>query len=311
MLPTSYSILLTCVPRIETPGDTSRPLPVAESSSIGTLKVHELIQPELLKKRLAQSIFSSHIHYQASIDSTNALARTLAGQGAPEGTLVVTEEQTAGRGRRGRAWVSPAGANLLFSVLLRPPMEGERVFVLTMVLALAGLKAVKKVTGVKALIKWPNDLYVGTKKLAGVLTEFAMREKQVDWAVLGMGMNAGWHPDMPEGGGVPATSLLEETGQRVSRNELLLEILTGFETLYREVVRGNMEPLYEEWNRNCLVLGKAVVIESDRERIEGKALRIDDWGALIIEDAKGVQRRILTGDVSLRVAPPNKILTQL
>jgi len=200
---------------------------------------------------------------------------------------------------------------LLFSVLLRPPMEGERVFVLTMVLALAGLKAVKRVTGVKALIKWPNDLYVGTKKLAGVLTEFAMREKQVDWAVLGMGMNAGWHPDMPEGGGAPATSLLEETGQRVSRNELLLEILTGFETLYREVVRGNMEPLYEEWNRNCLVLGKAVVIESDRERIEGKALRIDDWGALIIEDAKGVQRRILTGDVSLRVAPPNKILTQL
>ncbi|MBP1738938.1 MAG: biotin-protein ligase, partial [Deltaproteobacteria bacterium] len=137
------------------------------------------------------------------------------------------------------------------------------------------------------------------------------REKQVDWAVLGMGMNASWHPDMPEGGGVPATSLQEETGQRVSRNELLLEILTGFETLYREVVRGNMEPLYEEWNRNCLVLGKAVVIESDRERIEGKALRIDDWGALIIEDAKGVQRRILTGDVSLRVAPPNKILTQL
>ena len=273
--------------------------------------MEELLQPELLKKRLAQSIFSSNIHYQASIDSTNALARTLAGQGAPEGTLVITEEQTAGRGRRGRAWISPAGANLLFSVLLRPPIEGERVFVLTMVLALAGLKAVKKVTGVKAMIKWPNDLYLGAKKLAGILTEFSVKGRQVDWAVLGMGMNAGWHPDMPEGGGVPATSLLEETGQRVSRNELLLEILTGFEGFYGEVVRGNMEPLYEEWNRNCLVLGKAVVIESDRERIEGKALRIDDWGALIIEDAKGVQRRILTGDVSLRVAPPNKILTQL
>ncbi len=190
---------------------------------------------------------------------------------------------------------------MLFSVLLRPPMEGDRVFVLTMVLALAGLKAVKRVTGVKAMIKWPNDLYVGTRKLAGVLTEFSMKERLVDWAVLGMGTNVGWHPDVPEGGGAPATSLLEETGQRVSRNELLIEILTEFETLYRDVLRRNMKTLYEEWNEHCLVLGKAVVIESERERIEGKALRIDDFGALIIEDAAGNQRRVLTGDVSLRL----------
>jgi BirA family biotin operon repressor/biotin-[acetyl-CoA-carboxylase] ligase len=190
---------------------------------------------------------------------------------------------------------------LLFSALLRPPMEGDRVFVLTMVLALAGLKAVKRVTGVKAMIKWPNDLYVGTRKLAGVLTEFSMKERLVDWAVLGMGTNVGWHPDVPEGGGAPATSLLEETGQRVSRTELLIEILTEFETLYRDVLRRNMKTLYEEWNEHCLVLGKAVVIESERERIEGKALRIDDFGALIIEDAAGNQRRVLTGDVSLRL----------
>ncbi len=266
--------------------------------------MHEPIQPELLKKRLAQSIFSSHVHYQSSIDSTNAVAKELAGQGAPEGTLVTTEEQTAGHGRRGRSWVSPAGANLLFTVLLRPPMEADRVFVLTMVLTLAALKAVKRVTGIKAMIKWPNDLYVGTKKLSGVLTEFATTGKEVDWAVLGMGINVGWHPDVPEGGGVPATSLLEETGQRISRNELLFEILKEFESLYGDVVRGSLGALYEEWNQNCLVLGKAVVIESERERIEGKALRIDDCGALIIEDAKGVERRILTGDVSLRLASP-------
>jgi len=236
------------------------------------------------------------------MDSTNALARTLAGQGAPEGTLVITEEQTAGRGRRGKSWVSPSGANLLFSVLLRPPMEGDRVFVLTMVLALAALKAVKTVAGLTALIKWPNDLYVGTKKLAGILTEFSVKGKQVDWAVLGMGMNVGWHPEVPQASGAPATSLLEETGQRVSRSDLLLEILTGFEGLYRDVIRGSMKALYDGWNQNCLVLGKDVVIESDTERIEGRVLRIDEFGALIIEDAKGHQRRILTGDVSLRLA---------
>jgi len=180
-------------------------------------------------------------------------------------------------------------------------MEADRVFVLTMVLALAGLRAVNKVAGLRAMIKWPNDLYVGTRKLAGILTEFSVTGKQVDWAVLGMGTNVGWHPDVPEGGGAPATSLLEETGQRISRNDLLFEILTGFETLYRDVARGDMKALYEEWNQNCLVLGKTVVVDSERERIEGKAVRIDDSGALILEDAKGNQRRILTGDVSLRL----------
>jgi BirA family biotin operon repressor/biotin-[acetyl-CoA-carboxylase] ligase len=264
--------------------------------------VKEPLQPDLLKKRLAHSLFSSSIHYHPSIDSTNALAKRLADQGAPEGTLVITEEQTAGRGRRGRSWASPAGANLLFSVLLRPPVEGDRVFVLTMVLALAGVKALSRVAGVRAMIKWPNDLYVGTKKLAGILTEFSVRGKKIDWAVLGMGMNVSWHPEVPEGSGAPATSLLEETGQRVSRNDLLSEILTGFEALYRDVVDGSMKPLYEEWNQNCLVLGKAVLIESDTERIEGNALRIDDGGALIIEDAAGNERKILTGDVSLRLA---------
>jgi BirA family biotin operon repressor/biotin-[acetyl-CoA-carboxylase] ligase len=262
----------------------------------------EPIQPELLKKRLALSIFSSQIHYLTTIDSTNALAKKLAGQGAPEGTLVITEEQIAGRGRRGRSWASPAGANLLFSLLLRPPLEGEKVFVLTMVLTLAGLNAVKRVTGVTAGIKWPNDLYVGTKKLAGILTEFSVKGRQVEWAVLGMGINVGWHPEVPEGSGAPATSLLKETGQRVSRNDLLSEILTGFEGHYRDVLSGSMKPLYDEWNRSCLILGKAVVIESGMERIEGKALRIDDGGALIIEDAGGRERRILTGDVSLRLA---------
>jgi len=265
-------------------------------------RVDEPIQLDLLKKRLAQSIFSSNIHYHASIDSTNALAKKLAAQGAPEGTLIITEEQTAGRGRRGRSWASPAGANLLFSVLLRPTVEGERVFVLTMVLALAGIRALNRVAGVRAMIKWPNDIYVGTRKLTGILTEFSVTGKKIDWAVLGMGMNVCWRPEVPEGSGAPATSLLEETGQRVSRNDLLPQILTEFESLYTHVLHERMEPLYEEWNQNCLVLGKAVVIESDTERIEGKALRIDGGGALIVEDAAGNERRILTGDVSLRLA---------
>jgi BirA family biotin operon repressor/biotin-[acetyl-CoA-carboxylase] ligase len=185
---------------------------------------------------------------------------------------------------------------------LRPPVEGDRVFVLTMVLALAGIRALNRVARVRAMIKWPNDLYVGTRKVAGILTEFSVTGKKIEWAVLGMGMNVGWHPEVPEGSGAPATSLLQETGQNISRNDLLREILIEFEALYRDVLHDRIGPLYEEWNQNCLVLGKAVVVESDTERIEGKALRVDGDGALIIQDAAGNERRILTGDVSLRLA---------
>jgi BirA family biotin operon repressor/biotin-[acetyl-CoA-carboxylase] ligase len=263
---------------------------------------YERLYPESMGKKLAPSLFSSKIIYREIIDSTNDLAKQLAADGASDGTLVVAEEQTGGKGRRGRSWISPPGANLLFSLLLRPAMDGDRVFVLTMVLALAGLKAIQKVCGVKAMIKWPNDLYVGARKLAGILTEFSVNGRQVDWAVLGMGMNVGWHPDVSERSGAPATSLQEETGQRISRHDLLLEILRRFEVFYEEVVYGSTKALYDEWNHHCLILGKAVVIESDIERIEGRALRIDECGALIIEDARGNEQKIFTGEVSLRLA---------
>ena len=215
--------------------------------------------------------------------------------------MVVTEEQSAGRGRRGRSWFSPPGANLLFSVLLRPPMEGDRVFTLTMILALAAVGAVQEKNGLAVGIKWPNDLYVGTRKLAGILTEFSVREKQVDWAVLGMGVNVSWHPEVPQGNGAPATSLLVETGHPVSRTELLVEILHRLEGFYGEILAGGVGRLYEDWNRHCLIIGREVTVESDAETIQGRAIRIDEDGALVIEIRTGEEHRVLCGDVSLRL----------
>jgi BirA family biotin operon repressor/biotin-[acetyl-CoA-carboxylase] ligase len=232
------------------------------------------------------------------MDSTNNVAKELAEQRAPEGTLVITEEQTGGRGRRGRSWSSPAGVNLLFSVLLRPTMQADQVFVLTMILALAALEAVKALSGLSLRIKWPNDLYRGMKKLAGILTEFSTKEKRVEWVVLGLGMNVNWHPRELS---AHATSIFSETGLRASRNGLLVEILKRFGTYYREVLRGNIEPFYQRWNEACFVLGRPIEIESGRERMHGKALRIDREGALIIETEDGHTQRIVAGDVSLRL----------
>jgi BirA family transcriptional regulator, biotin operon repressor / biotin---[acetyl-CoA-carboxylase] ligase len=258
----------------------------------------ERLLPEWLGHELASSVFSSHILYHETIDSTNRCAKDLAAAGAAEGTVVLAEEQTGGRGRRGRSWVSPGKENLLFSVLLRPCLPPDRVFSLTMILALSAMDAVKSLSGLLPQIKWPNDLYAGMKKLGGILTEFSITRKEVDWVVLGLGLNVNRRPEELA---AQATSVLEETGIRVSRNHLLFEILTGLEAAYREILAGRIEACYRRWSEACFILGQAVQIESARERIEGKALCIEPDGTLILETPEGDLRRIVAGDVSLRV----------
>lgn len=259
--------------------------------------VDEPLQPDLIRSLLGASLFSTRLVYHPRIDSTNTHAKELAGQGAEEGTLVLAEEQTAGKGRRGRSWQSPAQSNLLCSILLRPALQADRVFVLTMILALAAVEAVRGLSGLCAGIKWPNDLYVGMKKLAGILTEFTLRDNEIEWVVLGLGLNVNRHPEDLQR---QATSIQGETGARVSRDLLLVEILKGLEGLYEEVHLGRVEPLYKRWNEACFILGKSVEIESDREKVVGRAVRIEQDGALILETPAGTTQRIVAGDVSLR-----------
>ena len=264
----------------------------------GFLPAVERLLPEWLAGELASSIFSSRIIYRESIDSTNELAKHLAAEGAPEGTLVLAEEQTGGRGRRGRPWHSPAGGNLLFSVLLRPAVQADRVFAITMILALAAIEGVQRLSPLTLKIKWPNDLYAGTKKVAGILTEFSMTGRTVDWVVLGLGLNVAW---FPEELGAQATSILSETGIPVPRNKLLVETLRAFEVYYKEILAGNIGPFHKKWNERCFILGKPVFIDSEKERTAGKALRIDANGALVIETKEGTIQRFVAGDVSLRL----------
>ncbi len=255
----------------------------------------DVLEPEFIKDRLGPSLFYGNIIYHESLDSTHRMAKELARQGAPEGTVVLAEKQTAGRGRRGRAWDSPARANLLFSLLLRPALPPHEVFALTMILALAACEAVREKTGLDVLIKWPNDLYVGRKKLAGILTEFALKGKGIDYVILGLGLNVNWNPNSSH-----STALRTETGRTVSRNELLAGILQRFEAYYKDLSPGPRARYYEKWNALSLIPGNEVEIESGQERIQGKALRIDQEGALIIRDEEGRERKIRNGDVTVK-----------
>jgi BirA family biotin operon repressor/biotin-[acetyl-CoA-carboxylase] ligase len=259
------------------------------------------LRPEALGRALKDSLFGENIVFHETLDSTNRLAKELALGGAPEGTLVITEEQTLGRGRRGRTWLSPGGTNLLFSLLVRPPLSPDRAFSLTMILALAASDGVETVCGIGPLIKWPNDLFLGPKKLAGLLTEFSAREGAIEYAVLGIGLNVNWNPAEARDHMYPTTSLLAETGVKTDRTDLLVGILKRFERYYGEVTSGNLEDAYRRWNERSLILGRDVVIESAQGKILGKALRIDRRGALVIRDDRGGEREILVGDVSLRL----------
>jgi BirA family biotin operon repressor/biotin-[acetyl-CoA-carboxylase] ligase len=260
----------------------------------------DMLHPELILNRLGNSLFSTNLVFHESLVSTNTLAKELAVEGAPEGTLVLTEEQSRGRGRRGRQWLSPGYVNLLFSVVLRPVLEPDDAFVLTMILALAALWAVKNKTGVKAGIKWPNDIYVNRKKLAGILTELSLRHGKTDHVVLGLGLNVNWRPEQDKGLMNPATSIFLETGKQVCRDDLLVGILQVFERYYSQFLGGEIEHFYRQWNRHSVLLGHGVEIHSDDGIIEGKAVAIDRRGALILEEDAGTRTRIVSGDASVR-----------
>jgi BirA family biotin operon repressor/biotin-[acetyl-CoA-carboxylase] ligase len=265
-----------------------------------TNKKRDLLNPSAIQRRLGQSIFTRNIVFHASLDSTNTLAKELASGGAPEGTIVLAEEQTQGRGRMGRAWFSPGYVNLLLSMLLRPTIQPDHIFILTMIMALASIEAIKEISGLSPLIKWPNDLYVGRRKLAGILTEFSQGKSGIEHVIIGLGLNVNWIPEDEKGFSNPVTSILKETGLEISRNDLLSGILKHFEEHYHDVLLGRFDQFYRRWNDLSLIIGREVVVESPKETVYGKAIRIDHNGALVIRDRRGEEQKIFSGDVSVR-----------
>jgi BirA family biotin operon repressor/biotin-[acetyl-CoA-carboxylase] ligase len=265
------------------------------------MKDTDSLDPKAIISKLGASLFAQNLVFHRSLDSTNTLAKELAAQGAPEGTLVLAEEQSAGRGRMGRHWVSPGYANLLFSLLLRPRIHKDQVFVTTMILALATIKAVKSRTGLTSAIKWPNDIFVRGKKLGGILTEFSLRQEEIDYVVVGLGLNVNWSPHRTEEASRLATSILAETGSRISRNDLLVTLLRIFEPYYGEVLSGQIDDFYKTWNEASMIIGRNVEIVTPVEKTHGRALRIDRSGALIIEDDTGKEQRIISGEVSVTI----------
>ena len=256
------------------------------------------LNAEKIKSLLKNSLFSKNILIHNRLPSTNDTAKELYKQGAPGGTVILVEEQSAGRGRMDREWVSPAGKNILMSILLKPSMEIERVYTLTLALAVSVTDAVKELAGLSAMIKWPNDIYLNNKKLGGILTEFRAKGITVDYVILGIGLNVNWCPE--KGALFPSTSIRTESGSELSRNELIASILLQYNEIYQNILAGYLEDFLKKCNDRSLVSGNNVSVNQQGETIDGKALGIDVEGALLIRTQDGRTRKILNGDVSLR-----------
>eukprot|EP01022_Parablepharisma_sp_SALTPOND_P008848 TRINITY_DN137092_c0_g1_i1.p3 TRINITY_DN137092_c0_g1~~TRINITY_DN137092_c0_g1_i1.p3 ORF type:complete len:323 (-),score=137.00 TRINITY_DN137092_c0_g1_i1:125-1093(-) len=257
-----------------------------------------LVLPAMVEARLAPGSLGLPLYYFPEIDSTNLEARRRAEAGAPHGACLVAEHQSAGRGRLDRRWASPRGSALLFSLILRLELGLNRIFALNNLVSLALCRALEKHGGLTPAIKWPNDVYLEGKKLAGVLTEFASRGELVDHAVVGVGLNVNQPASWLKGLDRPAMSLKAATGHAWHRAELLAQILGEMSELYRQFVSDGGEAITAAYTARSLILGMQVTVREGPTVRQGKATGFAPSGALLLEE-DGEVSHIHHGDVSL------------
>ena len=258
--------------------------------------------PDRLTQLELSPLLSTHdlgraIHFHETVGSTNELAFRLAHDGAEHGEVVVAEQQTAGKGRRGRAWISPPGLNLYFSAVLRPELPSQRAPELTLVAAVA-LTEVLRESGAEAFIKWPNDVQIDGRKVAGILTELSAEPERVHFVVLGVGVNLNAQPGhFPEELRSTATSLALVRGQRVPRALFAAALWNRLEEWLDLHLETGFAAVRQRWKELSSTLGQEVLVRTDRREFQGLAEDIDTSGALLVRTKDGSIERVLAGDV--------------
>ncbi len=254
---------------------------------------------------LATDLIGRDVCYRPSIDSTNALAVEMARKGAAEGTVVVADRQILGRGRLGRSWVSPAGCNLYVSILLRPPMAPAAIPQITLMTAVSLQAVLSQSAALPVRIKWPNDLWVGKRKIGGILTEMASEMDQIRYVVVGFGVNVNLTADaLPEQLQHTATSLSLETGRTWPRVPLLRSILRALDEDYASFCREGFAPFRSRFIQESMTLGRRIRVRTPEGETAGRALDITEQGALRIRRDDGSTLDILSGEVTVLPESP-------
>ena len=259
-----------------------------------------LLADDLFSRLGPIQVIGRDIHVFQETASTNDIAEKFARDGAREGVVVFAESQTKGRGRLGRKWVSPGRKGLWFSLLLRPELPPQEITQLTVMSATSLRRALQKVTGLPVQIKWPNDILLGGKKIAGILTELSAEVDRVRHVIIGMGVNVNFTTgDFPAELRSIATSLRVESGREFSRAELATAILQELDADYTRIRGRKFAAVADEWEHHCATLGRNVTVHIGDRKIHGCAEALDDDGALLLRTEHGHLERIIGGDVTL------------
>ncbi len=258
-----------------------------------------------IASRLHTKWAGQRLVFYESTGSTNPDAKRLAEEGAPHGTTVAADRQTAGRGRRGRSWESPAGSSVYFTIVVRPSFAPDKASMITLVMALSVAEAIHGMTGLDAGIKWPNDIVVNGKKVVGILTEMSMTPEmnEIQFLVAGVGVNVNQESAeaFPEEIRKTATSLKIESGQRFDRAELLAQILSRFENNYETFEETlTLNALKERYEARLIGKGAAVRVLDPAGEYTGISRGITGTGELIVEKETGETVLVYAGEVSVR-----------
>lgn len=273
---------------------------ISAGTNRGYLLEAEALTQQGVLRALGGHPWSGRVTVLASVDSTNTRLRQLAAEGAPEGTVVIADHQTAGRGRRGRVFLSPPGVGIYLSVLLRPAVPPDRILHLTALVGSAACDAVEAVCGVRPGIKWTNDLVIGKKKMSGILTELSVEAetREVAYVVSGIGVNCG-EGSFPDELRDTATSLWLETGRPVDRCALAAELIRQFAAMNEGLFTQKQERL-RRFARDCVTVGQDVkLVRGDETRL-AHADGIGPDGELLVTYPDGSREAVSSGEVSVR-----------
>jgi len=250
--------------------------------------------PHEISSHLDTRLIGKKIYYFDVLASTMETAMGLGTKGVPEGTLVVAETQTKGKGRLGRAWYSPKHKGIYLSLVLRPDILPNQAPVLTLLSAVAVCEAIKEVCRLDTQIKWPNDIFLNNKKIGGILTEMAAETDRVSFMAVGIGLNVNNDKKSLISG---ASSLKEEKGEPISRLQLLQELLRRIEANYSLFCKKETACILEKWREHSMTLDRRIKVYSHKEHIEGQAQDVDADGGLLVRLDTGITKKVMAGDV--------------
>lgn len=264
------------------------------------IKTPEKVLADEIRLGLKTTFLGHSIHYDETVDSTQKIAHRLAYEDAPEGMIVVAEEQLAGRGRMDRKWFSAKYTGIWMSIILRPKIPLAKAPQLTLIAAVAVVQAIEELTELSPQIKWPNDILINGKKMTGILTELQAESDRIHSVIIGMGINVNQlKDDFPSDLRDTATSIAIEQGTTLSRADLIRAVLVNLEKLYLLYLNKGFVPIKILWEGYALSIGQMVKAKTLSQVIEGIALGITDDGVLKIEDCTGKIHFIYSADIEL------------